>query len=191
MIDITKYLYEIGQLKRVPRSGWSLAGISQPESVAEHSFRVAILGYILAYLEDADPMKTSLMCLFHDTQEARINDLHRVAHRYINESDFEGQAFSEQMQRLPGYISEDILYLMKEYETRESIEARLAHDADLLECLIQAREYQAQRHADVQDWINNCKADLTTESAKRIAETSINIEPNEWWQGLKSRRTVK
>ncbi len=37
MKDIIKYLYEIGQMKRVQRSGWWLVGIINPESVAEHS----------------------------------------------------------------------------------------------------------------------------------------------------------
>ena len=57
MNNIAKYLYEVGQLKRVKRSGWWMAGIADPESVAEHSFRTALLGYILASLEGADPTK--------------------------------------------------------------------------------------------------------------------------------------
>lgn len=190
MRNIAKYLYEIGQLKRVKRSGWWIAGINQPESVAEHSFRVAIIGHLLARLEGADPIKTVTMCLFHDTQEARINDLHRVAQRYINKPDIETRAFSEQIGNLPQFISIEITDLMCDYEKGESPEAQLAHDADLLECLLQAREYQAQGYADVQDWITNCQAGLTTESAKKIAEESLRIEPNEWWQGLKSRMTT-
>ncbi len=189
MTDIAKYLYEMGQLKRVSRSGWWVAGISHPESVAEHSFRTAILGYILAHLEGADPMETATMCLFHDTAEARVNDLHRVASRYINRyangKDFEMEAFWDQIERLPQDISEEIESLMHNYEDKKSLEARIAHDADLLECLIQAREYQAQGYADVQDWINNCQAGLKTESAKRIAEESLRVEPKEWWQDLK------
>ena len=43
--DLAKYMYEIGQMKRVQRSGWWLAGITNPESVAEHSFRAVILRY--------------------------------------------------------------------------------------------------------------------------------------------------
>ena len=43
--------------KRVKRSGWWVAGIDDPESVAEHSYRTALLGYILASLEGADPTK--------------------------------------------------------------------------------------------------------------------------------------
>ncbi len=52
--------------------------------VTQHSFRTAILGYILASLEGANPPKTATLCLFHDTQEARVNDLHKVAQRFID-----------------------------------------------------------------------------------------------------------
>ena len=58
-----------GQLKRVKRSGWWLAGITDTESVAELSFRTTMLGYILPLLEGANPLKTAVMCLFHDTNE--------------------------------------------------------------------------------------------------------------------------
>jgi len=59
--------------------------------VSQHSFRIAILGYILAALEGADPQKAAVMCLFHDTQEARVNDLHKVAQRYIDLDKSESQ----------------------------------------------------------------------------------------------------
>src|SRR5947209_16892644 len=101
MSNIAKYLYEIGHLKRVKRSGWWMAGIVDPESVAEHSYRTAVLGYVLASLEGADPMKTATICLFHDTGEARIGDLHRVAKRYIDVGEREEAALSEQVEQLP------------------------------------------------------------------------------------------
>ncbi len=185
MKDIMKYLYEIGQMKRVQRSGWWLAGITDPESVAEHSFRAAILGYVLASLEGADPQKTAMLCLFHDTHETRINDLHRVAKRYIETRQSEREAFREQVERLPQEIAMPITAFISEYEEKASLEAKVAHDADLLECLIQAREYQACGYADVQDWIVNCQAGLKTASAKDLADACLRTEPKEWWQGLK------
>ena len=118
MNDIAKYVYEIGQLKRVKRSGWWMAGISNPESIAEHSFRTAILGYVLASLEDIDPMKTAMICLFHDTAEARINDFHRVSKRYIDVGDREEVAFAEQAERLPQDIAKNVVSFMNDYETR-------------------------------------------------------------------------
>lgn len=184
LTEITKYLYEMGQMKRVKRSGWWLAGIVNPESVAEHTFRTAIVGYILAQLEGADPMKTATLCLWHDTQETRTNDAHKLAQRYVDMKKGEQIALGEQMERLPSKIAQDISALVTEYNGRESLEARLAHDADLLECIIQAREYQRQGYPDVQDWIDNCQVGLKSESAKRLAETSLTVEPREWFEGL-------
>jgi putative hydrolases of HD superfamily len=81
---IGKYLYEVGYLKRVKRSGWWLIGIRDPESVAEHVYRTAVLGYTLAVLDgNADPMRVATMCLFHDNGEARVGDLNKVPSRYI------------------------------------------------------------------------------------------------------------
>jgi putative hydrolases of HD superfamily len=55
MEGLTKFLYEMGLLKRHKRTGWWIAGIDNPESIAEHSFRTAIIGYLLAVMEGADP----------------------------------------------------------------------------------------------------------------------------------------
>jgi putative hydrolase of HD superfamily len=185
MNDIAKYLYEMGQLKRVKRSGWWMTGITDPESVAEHTFRTAILGYLLASLEGADPMKTASICLFHDTPETRTNDLHRLGKRYIEVKESEKAVLAEQLTRLPEPLAHDVASLVEEYETRETLESRLAHDADALECLIQAREYQVQGYTEVQDWIDNCRAALKTETARGLAEACLRVEPREWWQGLK------
>ena len=57
-------------LKRTPRSGFQFLG-SGAESVAEHSFRTAIIGYTLARLDgQADTGRVVQLCLFHDVPEA-------------------------------------------------------------------------------------------------------------------------
>src|SRR5260370_16692165 len=127
MNNIAKYVYEIGQLKRVKRSGWWVAGIDNPESVAEHSFRTALLGYILASLEGADPQKTAMICLFHDMGEARINDLHRVAKSYIDVGNREEVAFEEQAQRLPQPLAQHVSPFIHEYQRTTSFNRHHSH----------------------------------------------------------------
>ena len=56
---LTNFLYEMGLLKRYKRTGWLVAGVDNPESIAEHSFRTAIIGYLLALMEGADPATSS------------------------------------------------------------------------------------------------------------------------------------
>jgi len=183
--EIAKYLYEIGQLKRVKRSGWWIAGIENPESVAEHSFRTAVIAYLLAELEGANAERATFMALFHDAGEARTNDLHRIALRYVDLENVDKKVVEDQSKRLPEKIGKKIIALHSEYEEANSLEARIARDADLLECLVQAREYQAMGCDDVSDWISNARAALLTDSAKRIAGECVETEPREWWRGLK------
>ena len=69
--------------ERTPRTGFQFLG-SGAESVAEHSFRTAIIGYTLARMdENVDTGKVVQMCLFHDVPEARIGDLNYVNKKYV------------------------------------------------------------------------------------------------------------
>ena len=183
--DIAKFLYEMGQLKRVKRSGWWIAGVKDPESVAEHSFRTALIAYILAQLEGADPERVVSMALFHDIAESRTNDAHRIVRRYVDWKNVDRKAVEDQSKRLPDRIAKRITSVLSEFEEAVSSEARIVRDADLLECIVQAREYQALGYNDVVDWIFNAQAALKTESAKKIAAECLKTEPKEWWQGLK------
>src|SRR3954469_6178001 len=128
MRDLAKFLFEMGQLKRVPRSGWAVVGVERPESVAEHSFRVAVVGYSLAQLAEADPWKTAVMCLFHDVPEGRLNDLHRVGQSYIDWQGAQQRAWTQILERAPVRMSDDLAALMAEYRENQSLEAQLAHD---------------------------------------------------------------
>ena len=183
--EIAKFLYEVGQLKRVKRSGWWIAGVKDPESVAEHTFRTAVIAYLLARLEGADAGKAVLMALFHDLPETRTNDAHRIVRRYADWRDVDKKAMDEQSKRLPAEVANEIVFFFEEFEKETSSEAKLVRNADLLECFIQAREYQAAGYHDVADWITNAQAALTTESARKIAAECLRTEPKDWWQGLK------
>src|SRR3990172_909959 len=74
-----------------------------------------------------------------------------------------------------------MIALQSEYEEAKSLEARIARDADLLECLIQAREYQAMGCYNVSDWISNARAALLTDSAKKMAQECLETDPGVWF----------
>jgi len=61
-----------------------MAGVDRPESVAEHSFRTAVVGTILAALAGADAGRTALLCLLHDSPETRIGDIPSVGRAYVS-----------------------------------------------------------------------------------------------------------
>lgn len=161
-------------------------GVREPESVAEHSYRTAVIGYVLASLVNADPEKTASICLFHDTAETRIGDLHWVAKRYLHTKEGEQAALNEQTGQLPQEIARRILTLANEYNTRSSKEAQLAHEADLLECLLQAREYEMQGYKKGLEWAKMCYEGLQTKVAKILAEACLNSDPGDWFQDLQN-----
>jgi putative hydrolases of HD superfamily len=180
---LTNFLYEMGLLKRYKRTGWMIAGIDNPESIAEHSFRTAIIGYLLAVMEGADPAKTAALCLFHDTQETRIGDVPSVGKAYVVTAP-NPEVTADQVADFPAEAGQAVRGLVDEYEARQSLEARLAKDADKLECLIQAREYQAQGHEDVPPWIETSAAALRSASARQLAEACQQIPPRQWWKAF-------
>lgn len=185
MNDIAKYLFEAGQLKRVRRSGWWMIGVEHPESIAEHSFRAAIAGYILGKMEGVDADKVAIMALFNDMHEARLNDLHKVGHRYIDFRKYEKKAFEEQTEFLPGDIAAELKKKFMQFQSDSTKEGIAARDADLIECALQAKEYIDKGFRDAQDWLNNIRKHIRTDSAKKLLDAIEKGDSNSWWKGLK------
>ncbi|MGH8882967.1 MAG: HD domain-containing protein [Stackebrandtia sp.] len=164
-------VFETGLLKRARRTGWWMAGVKDPESIADHSFRTAIIGTILAAMEGADPARVSLLCTLHDTQETRTTDLPHLARRYVSAVD-NRTVTADQVAGCPPEVARVIKDAVDEYEAGVTREAVVARDADKLECLVQAVEYQSQGVGTVQPWIDSCRAALKTPSAVRLASSA-------------------
>ncbi len=183
--NITNYLFEAGTLKRVKRSGWWLAKIKYPESVAEHSFRTAIVAFCLAKLEGQDDSTSNKICsaaVFHDMHECRILDLHKIAAMYIGKQEALGsKAEQEQIANLPEELKSSVnqLYNLSE---REKI---ILKDADLLEMALQAKEYLEIGYKDAEEWINNVEKRLKTPSAKTLISKIKTMSSSDWYKELK------
>ncbi|MFJ7243760.1 HD family hydrolase [Kitasatospora sp. NPDC098652] len=175
------YLLEVGMLKRAKRSGWWIAGVKDPETIAEHSFRTGIVGAVLAMMEGADPAKVALLCLFHDTQETRIGDIPHIGRRYLTAASNE-RVTSDQVSAAHPAVTDGVQRIVAEYEHGDSLEVVVAHDADKLECLLQAVEYREQGYQNVQPWIDSSLAGLKTESARQLAEAALTMTSLEWQQ---------
>lgn len=174
-----RFIFEVGMLKRAKRTGWWIAGISEPESIADHSFRTAITGTVLAALEGVDAARVALMCVLHDTQETRVGDISRIGKRYVQTAD-NPSVTADQVAACPSPVADTITSAVTEYEAGVTREAIVARDADKLECLVQAVEYQRQGVTTVQSWIDNCRAALKTDSAHRLADAAIAGDPVAW-----------
>jgi putative hydrolase of HD superfamily len=179
------FAIEVGHLKRTSRAGWLIAGVSQPESVAEHSYRVGIIAYILALMEGADPHRAATLGLFHDVPECRLSDLTSVGKRFVQPPPAE-HVIAEQTAKMPTALAAPIRELIGEFEGRRTPEALCAADADKLECLLQAREYQAQGNKLVQPLVDTMLAAVRTNSGHQLAETAARVSVDEWWREIVS-----
>jgi putative hydrolase of HD superfamily len=181
MRAIIRLCHEAGHLKRSRRTGWWVAGITDVESVAEHSWRTAVLAYIIALAEGADAERAATMAVFHDLPETRTGDIEYVGRHYLNaESD---EAITKnQVADLPAAMADALIAIIRQAEDRSTPESACLRDADKLECLIQAREYQRQGHQDVQTWIDNMAAAVRTPTGRALAEAALRADPGEWWR---------
>jgi putative hydrolase of HD superfamily len=177
--DTTGFLYEIGLLKRYKRTGWSQVGVPLPESVADHSFRVSVIASVLTAMDGADSQRAAFLALWHDSQETRTTDLPHLTKNYVSAAANE-QVTRDQVAPLSPPVTGMISAAVAEYQAAETHEARCARDADKLECLLQAREYQEQGHANVQPWIDSSLAALTTASAKQLAHEAMAQNSLDW-----------
>lgn len=173
------FLYEIGLLKRYKRTGWLVAGVEDPESIADHSLRTAVIAAVLAAMEGASPERAALLGLLHDSQETRLTDIPYLARPYVTKAANE-QVTADQTRGLPEPVAAMIGGAVAEYEGEASAEAVCARDADKLECLIQAVEYREQGNRNTQPWIDTSLAQLQTSSARRLADEILGTGSLEW-----------
>ncbi|MCR4283956.1 MAG: HD domain-containing protein [Parcubacteria group bacterium] len=179
--NITNFLFEVGMLAKTPRSGFFFLG-SGEQSVAEHINRVSYIGFVLASMDKSiDASKVMKMCLFHDLAETRISDLNYVHQKYIESK--EDEALKDLTKPLP--FGEEIKETIKEYEDRETKEAKLAKDADILELLLSLKEQVDIGNERAKTWIPSLIKRFLTEEAKMLAEVIVKTDSDDWWFGDK------
>ncbi|MFO7785133.1 MAG: HD domain-containing protein [Thermodesulfobacteriota bacterium] len=177
MKSIAKFLFEVGMLKKTPRSGYQFLG-SGRESVADHCFRTSVIGYVLSLQEEgADPNRTVLLCLMHDLQEARTGDLNYVNKRYVITD--EDKAVKDMAADLP--FGGDIVDLVREFNTGESAEARLARDADQLDLILELKEQLDLGNKYATDWLAYAVKRLQSSTAIEMANSILETDSAEWW----------
>jgi putative hydrolase of HD superfamily len=162
---IVQLLLHVGALKRLPRQGWVHLGVPNPESVADHSFRLALMTLLLAQDDPAiDTARALVLALCHDLPEAIAGDVtpfdESLADAEVDRDRLfrSAPAYSEQADRIKRAAEEDALHEMtgelpeplcrlivdawEEYEAGNTVEARLVRQLDKLEALLQGIEYR-------------------------------------------------
>jgi len=147
-MDVRSFITFMGVMERLKdnvRHGWTTGG--RRESVAEHSWRTALMAYFMKdEYPDMDMDKVIRMCLIHDMGEAVTGDIptfektqdHRKAERL---------ALDNLLDTLPEPWPAELKALFDEKEALETPEAHLYKSLDRMEAILQHNE------ADISTWI--------------------------------------
>ncbi|MFD7614397.1 HD family hydrolase [Streptomyces sp. NPDC059828] len=179
LTGVAHFLYEAGTLKQTRRTGWWMAGVRDPETVAEHSWRTSLIASIIANLEGADPARAAFLAVWHDSQETRTGDVNHLGKKYSTAADPQAVT-ADQVAGMPEHLAAMVRDLVAEYEAKESRESICARDADKLECMLQGLEYRSQGYESAQRWIDNSRARIVTETGQRLADELLAQGPLDW-----------
>jgi 5'-deoxynucleotidase YfbR-like HD superfamily hydrolase len=135
-------LLETQLLDRIPRSGYVLRGVVDPESVTEHSWHVLFLVWAVGgRIPEIDLERAVEIALVHDLAELRVGDLPRTAAHYFPEGAkkaAEAAAMADVLAPLPARARA----LYQEYQDGKTAEARLVKACDKLQLMLKVSVYE-------------------------------------------------
>ncbi len=168
MKGLLNFFIEVGKLKRMPRRGWVINQIKNPESIAEHIFRAAILGWVLGERKKGFNIEKLIkIALIHDLCEVYAGDitpydsilpkskkllreLMKTWPRFSNSEKRkkslskykkEKEGIEKLILKLPPNLKKEIKTLWLDYEKGLTPEGRFFKQTDRMENFLQAYEY--------------------------------------------------
>lgn len=179
-------------LKRLPRTGWLLAGVAPAESVAEHSYATTMLALQLAQAVNVDfqaqgidgPLNVERVvriALVHDLAESVVTDLPKRTSKVLGEDAKHAAEAAAWQEIEPTSESTGALRaLWEEYAAGESNEARLVKDADKLEMMHQALRYAASGNRNLQEfWAQSAWAYPISAALRHLLLKRYDVAPQD------------
>lgn len=165
--EIVKFFQEIGKLKRFPRKGWVLIGVKNPGTIGAHSFRLAIMTWILGEKKKLDIGRAVKIALIHDICELYAGDRtpydsilpkdrkkwpklfdnwprfsqSKKIKIFLEKHKKEQASLIKLVSGLPPNLKKEIKNLWLDYEKGLTKEGRFVRQVNRLETLLQAVEY--------------------------------------------------
>ncbi len=182
------FLFEMGNIRFISRM-WQRFLNDDFANLAEHHFRMFWIAMVIASNEDGvDTGKLAKLVLVHDIAESRTGDVDYLARQYVDRNEELGIK-----DMLAGTSLETEFYaLWQEYENHESLEAKIAKDADNLDVDFELAE-QASKGSPLQSsWQENrvfvSKEKLYTTTAKKLFDQLGSANPHDWHLNGRNRR---
>ena len=146
--------------------------VKNSESVAEHSYRLAMLAMFLAPELDIDQMKAVKLALIHDLAESEIGDIvTQIGGKTLPNLSAKLVKEKNAMSYIARSVGRDeIRSLFDEYEENVTQEVQIVRQLDKLEMAIQAQEYEVEQELDLEEFFVSARQDITHEKLKKILQ---------------------
>ena len=152
---IIQAMFRYDILNKLPRTGFLMRGVAGPETVGEHIFSTSVLAVLL--LEEmerdgyeVDAAKVLRMAALHETGEILVGDIPHPAVAYMGKevkTHMEKEAGKRVLRGFPG-----LQKIIEEFETGESLEARIVYSIDKLQMLIKVLLYESEHKGHLDDF---------------------------------------
>ena len=186
---LVDFLYEFRILKYIQRAGLQYLKGPAKENVAEHSFYTAIIGWILAKLENADEEKVIKMCLIHDLPEARGGEKNLINKFYtqrLNEPKIIKEITKDHS--LEKFFLDELL---EEFFKEKTLEARIVKDADVLAGMLLEKECFDLGNQKARKWLSFSLKRLKIKKARQLGRFILKSNTDEWWLNLVNKYILK
>ena len=138
----------MGELKHLKRTGWVMRNVPEAETVAAHSWRMAVMAMQkekeLCRL-GADVNHIIKMCILHDVSEAVVGDIvpehHQISEKKISKLEKHQLEIAAVKDMANQYGFENVRTFFTEYEEQNTLEAVVVKNLDKLDMILQAYEY--------------------------------------------------
>ena len=147
-VQLLSFFESVLRLKSVKRAGWvSKAGISNAESVSDHTYSMCAMGMILSDMLGLDTERVMKMIIIHDLAESIIGDYMPNEITREKKRLEEGKAMSCILYQVPSVARSSYEMIWQEYQANKTRAAKFVHKLDKLEMAIQSIQYINQGYS--------------------------------------------
>ncbi len=168
---ILDFFKTAANLKKISRQGWiDKLSLDNPESVADHSYSMAVMGMVISDLQNYNSEKILKMILLHDLAESKIGDYTPKQLSKEKKNELENSAFHEIIKNLPDLIKSQYLQIWQEYQENNSPESKIVHQIDRLEMALQAKIYEKEGYPQekLESFFESAKTGITDPKLKQL-----------------------
>lgn len=171
--DLFKFIHLVNELKHMPRRGWAIRNVKDHESIAGHMYAMAMMTFMLDNDQVVDRLRCLQIALVHDLAESIIGDITP----YDNVSEEEKhQMEDEAMKEIASYLGEKmgghVYELYKEYEAKETAEAKFVKDLDRFDMIFTAGFYEKRDETPgkMQEFFDAVRGKFENQVVRELAE---------------------